>query len=132
MLTTTTMNKTLDRTAANRRARPVSAAGAAGFIAAMFLFTMSGTEHIARAAMSGESTAPSIAAVSENTAARARTADETTAAKKSAAQATREDYQKRDASSKDVGDFAGGGAGIYIGGSSAAIILLVVLLVILL
>ena len=108
MLTTTTMNKNLDRTAANRRTRPAPAAFTAGVIAAMFLFTMSATQHIARASMSGESTAPAIAAVSENAAARTKPANESVAANKSAAQATREDYQKRDASSKDVGDFAGG------------------------
>jgi hypothetical protein len=129
---TTTMNENLDRTAAIRRTRPAPVAGAAGFIAAMFLFTMSATEHIARASTSGESAAPAIAEVSESATAGTKPKHETAAASKSAAQATREDYQKRDASSKDVGDFAGGGAGIYIGGSSAAIILLIVLLVILL
>lgn len=41
-------------------------------------------------------------------------------------------YAEREAASKPLEKFAGGGAGIYIGGSTVAIVLLVILLVVLL
>ena len=131
MLTTTTMNKNLERTAAIRRLRLAPASWAAGFVAALFLVTMSAPGHMAHAAMSAESATP-VASPPTQPVGRAKPTDATSAPQPSALQATREDYQKREASSKDVGDFAGGGAGIYIGGSSAAVILLLVLLIILL
>jgi len=49
-----------------------------------------------------------------------------------ASQATNDSYAQREASSRDVGDFSGGHAGIYIGGSTVAVVLLIVLLVVLL
>jgi len=125
-MTTTTMNRALNQTTANLRARIARAARAAGFVAAAFLFTMSGSEHLSQAATSAES------ATESGMPSRSTDATSPSHAQKSVAQSTREDYQQREAASKDVGDFAGGGAGIYIGGSSAAIILLIVLLVILL
>ena len=55
-----------------------------------------------------------------------------TAKQPSAVQATKDAYAQREASTTDVGDFAGGGAGIYIGGSSAALVLLIVLIIVIL
>jgi hypothetical protein len=125
-MTTTTMTQALDQSAANLRARLARAARAAGFVAAAFLFTMSGTEHMSRAATSPQR--------SSETAAPSRTTDapKVPVGQKSVAQTTREDYQQREANSQDLANFAGGSAGIYIGGSTAAVILLIVLLVILL
>lgn len=123
MLTTTT-TKSLDRMPAILRGRLMRAVCAAGFVATLFLTTMSATEHMARAAMSGEGISTP---VSETANVEAKST-----ARKSATQATREDYQQREQSSKDLTDFQGGSAGIYIGGSTAAVILLLVLLIILL
>jgi hypothetical protein len=122
MLTTTTKN--LVRMPAFLRGRLTRAVSAAGFVAAMFLATMSATEHIARAAMSGEGAPTPVAESSK--------AETKSAARTSAVEATREDYRQREESSKDLGEFAGGSAGIYIGGSTAAVVLLIVLLIILL
>jgi hypothetical protein len=131
--TTTTMSNALNPATAGLMTRVAWVVRALGIVA-VFLITMSATEHVSRAATSAEGATQvtsssqrngSILAAEEGSAA-------TAAPKKSALQATREAYQQREASSQGVGDFAGGHAGVYIGGSTVVVVLLVVLLIVLL
>jgi len=130
--TTTTMSNALNSTAAAQPMRAAWVARAVGFVA-VFLITMSATEHVSRAATSAEGATP-VSSSSQRPGSSPAAMDRTGATavpKGSATQATREAYQQREAASKDVGDFAGGHAGVYIGGSTLAVVLLIVLLIVL-
>jgi hypothetical protein len=97
-------------------------------VVAGLLATTGGVAHAAVTGMPGQS-APGV----ENPVADSRTGDAPSTARPApASPATNDAYAQREASSRDVGDFAGGGAGIYIGGSTAAVVLLLVLLIVIL
>jgi len=131
--TTTTMSDALNPAAAAVRTRASWVARAVGFVA-VFLITMSATDHVSRAAASAEGATQVIQPSQRHGSglAAAEGTEATAAPKKSTMQATREAYQQREASSQGVGDFAGGHAGVYIGGSTVVVVLLIVLLIVLL